>query len=253
MAQLSAMVFHGLIEAKGGNMVRCLIFVCVIVLAGCGGSGDKVGALLDTYESMVQDYESLAAKEELCLSEFEELQSRLLPKMEQFGRDLEALGEEGIEPTEAHRQRESEITERFQKAMASLQERAGDFSLECEASLGGLEDSSNVSPRPQQAQMNSGELYYSNGAVEYRGGLERGKPHGKGTEFRKDGSIEYEGGWNQGKEHGTGTKYNRDGSIRYEGQWQNGRYHGYGVEYDRDGSIDHRGQFCEGREGPCAG
>ncbi len=90
-------------------------------------------------------------------------------------------------------------------------------------------------------------INYSDGTVlNYKGTVQNGKPHGKGTMLWRNGE-KYFGSWENGKRSGYGIYTFSDTSPadRYEGHWANDEFSGQGSLFWRDGS-NYIGQFTSG-------
>ena len=77
----------------------------------------------------------------------------------------------------------------------------------------------------------------------YRGNIQDGKFHGKGTLSDKDDTV-YEGDWRDGQYHGEGKLRDKDGR-RYEGSFEHGKRQGQGTLTETDGSTIYEGEWQE--------
>ena len=75
----------------------------------------------------------------------------------------------------------------------------------------------------------------------YLGQMKDGKPHGRGELWGSDGRIDYKGDWFDGYRDGRGVGYGIHGELLYDGNWMGGMRHGIGILYDSFGH--HIGQF----------
>eukprot|EP01043_Picozoa_sp_COSAG02_P052778 COSAG02_NODE_5740_length_4077_cov_12.821600_1_plen_970_part_00 len=79
----------------------------------------------------------------------------------------------------------------------------------------------------------------------YRGNIQDGKFHGKGTLSDKDDTV-YEGDWWDGQYHGEGKLRDRDGR-KYEGSFEHGKRHGQGTLTETDGRTIYEGDWKDGQ------
>ena len=100
--------------------------------------------------------------------------------------------------------------------------------------------------RAYQKKM-AGTLFYSDGALRYRGDLVDDMCEGYGTEFHPNGGIKYRGEWTQNKAHGKGESYCVDGKLTYRGQFQHGRCDGHGEAFSADETLQYDGGFAQGK------
>ena len=67
-----------------------------------------------------------------------------------------------------------------------------------------------------------GNLYNSNGNLEYNGNFKNNKKHGYGISYYNNESIEYHGMWNNNLKHGEGILYDHEGHNIFSGKFYNG-------------------------------
>eukprot|EP01045_Picozoa_sp_COSAG04_P024103 COSAG04_NODE_2964_length_3339_cov_1.641358_1_plen_596_part_00 len=111
----------------------------------------------------------------------------------------------------------------------------------------------------------------SQGGARYKGGMRKGRRHGKGTmrwadgrryvgewkeghrdgrgRLTKNGQLLYDGAWRDGSPSGNGTMISKEGE--YRGSFAAGQRHGQGKLTTPDGSVSYRGGWrlgrCDGR------
>lgn len=86
---------------------------------------------LDTLDAMVKEYEKLAAKTPLCLSDVNSANINLIPRLSQMNNDTQALQASGYQPGPAQLQRYLGITGRMQKAMMQFGTQMKDAKMDC--------------------------------------------------------------------------------------------------------------------------
>lgn len=86
---------------------------------------------LDTLDAMVRDYERIAAKTPLCLTDVNSMNANLIPRLTQMNSDTQAIQASGYQPGAAQLQRYLTITSRMQKAMMQFGTRMKDARMDC--------------------------------------------------------------------------------------------------------------------------
>jgi len=86
---------------------------------------------LDAFSDMVVQYEKVAAKEPLCLSDVNALNINLLPALTRASNETQAVQASGYQPNSAQLQRYLEITGRMQKAMLEFSRRMKEARMDC--------------------------------------------------------------------------------------------------------------------------
>ncbi len=86
---------------------------------------------LDTLDAMVKDYERVAAKSPLCLTDVNSINVNLIPRLTQMNSDTQTLQASGYQPGPVQLQRYLDITGRMQKAMMQFGTRMKDAKMDC--------------------------------------------------------------------------------------------------------------------------
>ena len=77
------------------------------------------------------DYEKVANKETLCMSDINNLNVSVMPKIQAMGNDMNAMKQSGTKPSDAQIKRYTEITQRFQSAMMKLSSKSSNIQMGC--------------------------------------------------------------------------------------------------------------------------
>jgi len=111
---------------------RAIAAAAIMLLISACGSGDpKFGDALNQYELVVADYEKVANKDVLCLSDINNLNASVLPKIQAMGNDINSMKQSGAKPSDVQIKRYTEITQRFQGAMMKLSARSSSIQMGC--------------------------------------------------------------------------------------------------------------------------
>lgn len=86
---------------------------------------------LDAFSDMVVQYEKVAVKQPLCLSDVNALNINLLPALTRASNETQAVQASGYQPNAAQLQRYLEITGRMQKAMLEFSRRIKEAQRDC--------------------------------------------------------------------------------------------------------------------------
>lgn len=112
--------------------IRTLAAVaCSILLAACGSGDPKFSDALNQYELVVADYEKIASKDVLCITDINNLNATVMPKIQAMGNDINAMKQSGTKPSDAQIKRYTEITQRFQAAMMKLSSKSASIQMSC--------------------------------------------------------------------------------------------------------------------------
>jgi hypothetical protein len=96
---------------------------------------------------------------------------------------------------------------------------------------------------PEGRHVETGELFYKNGTLRYKGEHGNGIPHGKGVGFWENGNVWCDGEFQEHNPHGWCQMYFRDGEIMYEGNFSEGYPKGWCKEYFNNGQLRFEGYF----------
>ena len=111
---------------------RATVTICLALLITACGSGDpRFGDALNQYELVVADYEKMANKETLCMSDINNLNVSVMPKIQAMGNDINVMKQSGTKPSDAQIKRYTEITQRFQTAMMKLSSKGSSIHMGC--------------------------------------------------------------------------------------------------------------------------
>lgn len=111
-------------------------------------------------------------------------------------------------------------------------------------------------------------IYYNNGKLKYKGGIDEGKYDGYGLlqkengdtlyigyfkngyytksgKIFKNGVVSYIGEFADGLPNGTGKSYDKSGYLKYNGEWKNGKYDGNGTLYFNK-AVVYKGEWKDG-------
>jgi len=86
---------------------------------------------LDTLDAMVKDYERVAAKTPLCLTDVNSINVNLIPRLTQMNSDTQTLQASGYQPGPVQLQRYLDITGRMQKAMMQFGTQMKNAKMDC--------------------------------------------------------------------------------------------------------------------------
>jgi len=86
---------------------------------------------LDTLDAMVKDYERVAAKTPICLTDVNSININLIPRLTQMNNDTQTIQASGYQPGAAQLQRYLTITSRMQKAMMQFGTRMKEAKMDC--------------------------------------------------------------------------------------------------------------------------
>ncbi len=90
-----------------------LILFLMITVSACDSSGDpKVDGMLNSYESFIKDYESLAQKSPLCASDVQKITVEIAPKLQKLTDDVLSM-QSNSTFTDSQRTRYRELSARF--------------------------------------------------------------------------------------------------------------------------------------------
>jgi hypothetical protein len=110
-------------------------FASAICLASlCGPAKADSAAYdrtLDSLERMVVEYEKVAVKDLVCLSDVNAMNINLIPALSKVGDDLQKVQASGYQPGPAQLQRYLTINGRMQKAMMQFGTRMKSAKMDC--------------------------------------------------------------------------------------------------------------------------
>ncbi len=102
-----------------------------LLISACSSGDPKFSDALNQYELVVADYEKVANKEILCMSDINNLNVSVMPKIQAMGNDMNAMKQSGTKPSDAQIKRYTEITQRFQSAMMKLSSKSSNIQMGC--------------------------------------------------------------------------------------------------------------------------
>ena len=101
------------------------VLLASLSLAGCGQSGDpEINKLLDNFESLVSDFESMSKKSNICFSEV----GAIMPKLMEFGSSMQSMQSAGKEPNEDQSKRAAKLALRLSQSQGALNSKQPDMS-----------------------------------------------------------------------------------------------------------------------------
>lgn len=113
-------------------LARAFAVLCLTLsIVACSSGDPKFSDALNQYEAVVAEYEKVANKDTLCMSDVNNLNASVLPKIQLMGNDINAMKQSGIKPSEAQIKRYTEITQRFQAAMMKLSTKGSTIQMSC--------------------------------------------------------------------------------------------------------------------------
>ena len=99
-------------------------FVALLVVAGCDNKGNaEFDNFLTRYEEIVSTYESFVDKPQFCVSDVNELNGNILPKINALSGEGQKLQESSQKPNDDQIARYAAIGSRFSAAMGKLGEK----------------------------------------------------------------------------------------------------------------------------------
>ena len=110
------------------------LFVLLLTLAHVPATRADSAAYdrtLDALDAMVKEYETVAGKSPICLTDVNAMNINLIPRMTQVGNDAQKLQASGYQPGPAQLKRYLEINSRMQKAMMQFGTRMKDAKMDC--------------------------------------------------------------------------------------------------------------------------
>lgn len=103
----------------------------VLSITACSSGDPKFSDALNQYELVVADYEKVANKDALCISDLNNLNASVLPKVQAMSNDINSMKQSGTKPSDAQIKRYTEITQRFQAAMMKLSAKGSSIQMGC--------------------------------------------------------------------------------------------------------------------------